>query len=97
MSVVFLPIAIVCLYCSFASIATAGEEVHLTLAMQVHDEFGRDATVQGVRLGQPIRLIISVTEDMDVYHSIRPEVCIASNRPELSDPATSSILLLYEG
>ncbi|XP_064635775.1 uncharacterized protein LOC135492957 [Lineus longissimus] len=81
----------------FASMASEGDEVHPVLTMDVHDEFGRDATVQGIRQGQPTMLIIEMTEDKSVYHSIRPEVCIASNRPELSNPATSSILLLYEG
>jgi hypothetical protein len=65
--------------------------------MEVLDEFGRDATVQGIRLGQPAMLVIKMTDDRDVYETIRPEVCIASSRPELANPATTSILLLYDG
>jgi hypothetical protein len=81
----------------FTSFASEGKAVHSTLEMNVYDEFGREASGQGIRLGQPAMLELAMTDAKDIYSSIRAEVCIASSRPELSHPDTLSVLLLFGG
>jgi hypothetical protein len=85
------------LYIRVAAIASSGVEVHPVLTMDVFDRFSRDATVEGIRLGQPIMISIQMTDAKEVYQTIRPDVCIASDRPELANPETSTAFLLFEG
>jgi hypothetical protein len=65
--------------------------------MDVYDEFGRDASVLGTRLGQSVMLRIEMIDDKDMYTSIRPDICVATNLPDLTDPATRTISLIYNG
>jgi hypothetical protein len=78
-------------------VASEGDRIHPDLVLKVYDEFGLDASTQGVRLGQPIGLEVVMINNKNVYVDVRPEVCIASNTPELSHPKAHTYLLLYNG
>ena len=44
--------------------AAEGDSVHAGVEMWAHDQFGNDVSINGVLLGQQVRLVSTITEDL---------------------------------